>query len=164
MKKYLSIALAAVLAVGALTGCAGQSSPPVPDVPSASVNTQAVLPAENDLVDHSFTIEEYEKLLALRFEDYTEMTVAEFRDKVGASTDTDEYRQLFERLSGSTALLDQKDTNENSAFFFYTLMPLTDDNWQVTTFSGAATAVADASALPIYITFYLLWYCPFTTH
>lgn len=147
MKKYLSLALTVVLAVGVLAGCAGQSNLPAPGAPSAPVSTQAALPAGHDLADRSFTSEEYEKLLALRFDGYKEMTVAEFRDEVGAATDTDEYRHLFERISESAALFDQKDTNETAAFLFYTLMPLTDDNWQTKAFCGAATASADASAI-----------------
>ena len=129
MKKYLSLVLAALLIVGALAGCGEQENISPPDNSNTPIYTQTTLPA-----DGSFTSEEYEKLLALRFDGYEEMTVAEFRGKVGASTDTKEYTALFERLSESTALQDMKDTDEVAAFFFYTLMPLTDENWQTTAF------------------------------
>ena len=86
MKKYLSLVLAALLIMGVLAGCGEQGNTPAPDNSSTPIRTQATLPA-----DGSFTSEEYEKLLALRFEGYEEMTVAEFRDKVGAATDTKEY-------------------------------------------------------------------------
>lgn len=142
MKKYLSLVLAALLIVGALAGCGEQGNTQAPDNSSAPIRTQATLPA-----DGSFTSEEYEKLLALRFDGYEEMTVAEFRDRVGATTDTKEYTSLFERLSQSVALQDMKDTDEAAAFLFYTLMPLTDENWQTKAFNGAAITEADTSAI-----------------
>ena len=70
MKKYLSLVLAALLIMGVLAGCGEQGNTPVPDNSSTPIRTQATLPA-----DGSFTSEEYEKLLALRFEGYEEMTV-----------------------------------------------------------------------------------------
>ena len=54
-------------------------------------------------------------LLELRFDGYEEMTVAEFRGKVGASTDTKEYTDLFEQLSKDTALQELKDTHTGPA-------------------------------------------------
>ena len=142
MKKYLSLVLAALLIVGALAGCGEQGNTQAPDNSSAPIRAQATL-----LADGSFTSEEYEKLLALRFDGYEEMTVAEFRDRVGATTDTKEYTSLFERLSQSVALQDMKDTDEAAAFLFYTLMPLTDENWQTKAFNGAAITEADTSAI-----------------
>ena len=142
MKKYLSLVFAALLIMGVLAGCGEQGNTPAPDNSSTPIRTQATLPA-----DGSFTSEEYEKLLALRFDGYEEMTVAEFRDRVGVATDTKEYTSLFERLSQSTALQDTKDTDEAAAFLFYTLMPLTDENWQTEAFNGAATTDANTSAI-----------------
>lgn len=108
MKKYLLLTFAVLLALSALTGCAGQGG-------------------------------EFEKLSALRFDGYEEMTVAEFREKVGSVTDTTEYGNLFERLPESK-LYELRDTDETAAFLFYTLMPLNDDKWQTKAFSGAVTA------------------------
>lgn len=142
MKKYLSFILAVLLIMGVLAGCAEQGNTPAPANSSTPVHTQATLPT-----DSAFTNEEYEKLLALRFDGYEEMTVAEFRDKVMASMDTKEYIALFDRLSESTTLQDLKDTDEAAAFIFYTLMPLTDDTWQVKSFNGAATTDVDTSAM-----------------
>lgn len=142
MKKYLSLVLAALLIMGALAGCGEQGNTPPPVDSSTPIRAQATLPA-----DGSFTSEEYEKLLALRFDGYEEMTVAEFRDRVGVATDTKEYTSLFERLSQSTALQDMKDTDEAAAFLFYTLMPLADENWQTKAFNGAAKTDADTSAI-----------------
>lgn len=89
MKKYLSLVLAALLIMGALAGCGEQGNTPPPADSSTPIRAQATLPA-----DGSFTSEEYEKLLALRFDGYEEMTVAEFRDRVGVATDTKEYTSL----------------------------------------------------------------------
>lgn len=65
MKKYLSLVLAALLIVGALAGCGEQGNTQAPDNSSAPIRARATLPA-----DGSFTSEEYEKLLALRFDGY----------------------------------------------------------------------------------------------
>lgn len=146
MKKYLSFVLTALLIIGALAGCAEQGNTPTPANSSTPITAQAMLPT-----DSAFTSEEYEKMLALQFDGYEEMTVAEFRDKAGAATDTTEYTSLFERLSKSTALQDMKDTDEAAAFLFYTLMPLTDEKWQEKTFSSAATTDTDASAILEYV-------------
>ena len=45
------------------------------------------------------------------------------------------------------SLQDMKDTDEAAAFLFYTLMPLTDENWQTKAFNGAATTDANTSAI-----------------
>lgn len=143
MKKYLSFVLAVLLIVGVLAGCGEQGNIPAPDNSSTPIRTQDTLP-----IDFSFTSEEYEKLLALRFDDYEEMTVAEFRDKVMALTDTEEYRDLFERISSEAPLLqDLNDDEETAAFLFYTLMPLTADNWQTKAFNGAAAMDIDSDAV-----------------
>ncbi|MDE7258597.1 MAG: M56 family metallopeptidase, partial [Lachnospiraceae bacterium] len=52
-----------------------------------------------EVSDIDFTQEEYDKLMALRFDGYEDMTVSEFQDKVWALTDTPEYRDLLERFS-----------------------------------------------------------------
>ncbi len=134
MKKYLSLVLAALLIMGVLAGCGEQGNTPAPDNSSTPIRTQATLPA-----DGSFTSEEYEKLLALRFEGYEEMTVAEFRDKVGAVTDTKEYTDLFEQLPKDTALQELKDTDEDAEFLFY-ILPLAGDDWKTRSYNGEVTS------------------------
>jgi len=152
MKKYLSIILAAVLALCPLAGCAGQGSAQPPGFPGAPVNAQIMLLVENGPSDSSFTKDEYEKLLALRFDGYEKMTVAEFRDRVGVATDTEEYVKLFERISESEVLFEQKDTNEAAGFIFYTLMPLNDEqNWQTKAFSGVATSDSETGTALEYV-------------
>lgn len=150
MKKYLLFASAVLLVLSTLTGCAGQGRTQAAGIPERSASTQISLSAGNELPDDSFTNGEYEKLLALRFDGYEEMTIAEFREKVGVATDTTEYGDLFERLPESK-LYELKDTDETAAFLFYTLMPLNDERWQTKAFSGAVTVHSESGTALEYI-------------
>ena len=134
MKKYLSLVLAALLIMGALAGCGEQGNTPAPATSGIPVSAKDTLPS-----DSTFTSVEHEKLLALRFDGYEEMTVAEFRDKVGAATDTKEYADLFERLPKDTALQELKDTDEDAEFLFY-ILPLAGDDWKTRGYSGEVTS------------------------
>ena len=134
MKRYLLLVLAALLIMGALAGCGEQGDTSSPADLDTPISTQATLPT-----DSTFTTEEYEKLLALRFDGYEGMTVAAFRDKVGAAADTEEYSNLFEQLSENTALQDLKDTDEGAEFLFY-ILPLAGDDWKTRSFSGEVTS------------------------
>ena len=131
MKKYLLLVLAALLIMGALAGCGEQGNTPTPGIPVSAKDT---LPS-----DSTFTSGEHEKLLSLRFEGYEEMTVAEFRDKVGAATDTKEYTDLFEQLPQDTALQELKDTDEDAEFLFY-ILPLAGDDWKTRSYNGEVTS------------------------
>lgn len=150
MKKYLLFVSVVLLVLSTLTGCSGQGRAKAAGIPERSASTQIPLSVGNELPDNSFTSGEYEKLLALRIDGYEEMTVAEFREKVGAATDTTEYGDLFERLPESK-LYELRDTDETAAFLFYTLMPLNDDRWQTKAFSGAVTVHSESSTALEYI-------------
>ena len=134
MKKYLSLVLAALLIMGALAGCGEQGNTPASATSNTPVSAKDALPS-----DSTFTSVEHEKLLALRFDGYEEMTVAEFRDKVGAVTDTKEYADLFERLPKDTALQELKDTDEDAEFLFY-ILPLAGEDWKTRSYSGEVTS------------------------
>ena len=134
MKKYLSFVLAALLIMGALAGCGEQGNIPAPGNSGVPIRTQSTLPS-----DSTFTGEEHEKLLSLRFDGYEEMTVAEFRDKAGAATDTKEYTDLFEQLPKDTALQELKDTDEDAEFLFY-ILPLAGDDWKTRSYNGEVTS------------------------
>lgn len=134
MKKYLSLVLAALFIMGALAGCGEQENTPAPATSGTPVSAKDALPS-----DSTFTSVEHEKLLALRFDGYEEMTVAEFRDKVGAAADTKEYTDLFERLPKDTALQELKDTDEDAEFLFY-ILPLAGDDWKTRGYSGEVTS------------------------
>lgn len=151
MKKYLFFTSAVLLVLSTLTGCAGQGRAQAAGIPDRSAGSQIPLSVGNELPDDSFTSGEYEKLRALQFDGYEEMSVAEFREKVGTATDTTEYGNLFERLPESK-LYELRDTDETAAFLFYTLMPLNADRWQTKAFSGAVTVHSEDSTVLEYIT------------
>lgn len=94
---------------------------------------------KRSMPDKSFSEEDYEKLFALQFEGYEDMSVAEYQDRVWEMTDTAEYRELLERFSGDdNDLYNLKDSDETASFFFYTLEPLTAERWQSRSFGGYA--------------------------
>lgn len=118
MKKCLYIIFAVLAAANVLTGCA----------------------------DSSFQKRDYEKLLALQFDGYADMTVSEYQSRVWALTDTAEYRNLLERFSKDETLYQMKDSDETASFLFYILEPLTAENWQTRDYSGAAASAFPAPA------------------
>lgn len=111
MKKYVSIIFAVLVFVSVLIGYTGQSSK-----------------------------EDYQKLLALQFDDYRHMTISEFQNKVWQMTDTAEYQNLLERFSKDETLYRMKDSDETASFLFYILEPLTAENWRTRAYSGAAAS------------------------
>jgi len=137
MKKYLSIILAVLVAASVLTGCAGQANALEQSVVS-NTDAPASTPDKEDMPDDSFSKEDYQKLLALQFEDYRHMTILEFQNKVWEMTDTPEYSELLNRLSKDEALYALRDSDETAAFLYYVLEPLTAEKWQTHTYSGAA--------------------------
>lgn len=124
MKRVFIIFLAAVLAVGMLTSCAGQESAPGWG---------------------AYSSQDIQKLRDLQFDGYRQMTVAQFQDRVWRTTDTAEYRALLERLSRDETLYDLRDSDRDAAFLFYVLVPLTAERWQSQTYS--AEAVSESSPL-----------------
>ncbi len=96
--SLLAICIAAILIVGVTTTFAT----------SAAGSSR-----EKDTIhDTDFSDEEIDKLLALQFDGYEDMSVSEFQNKVWELTDTEEYRNLLEKFSQNTALYEQKDSNE----------------------------------------------------
>ena len=93
---------------------------------------------KNIFTDTNFSQEEFDKLLALQFDGYEDMSVSEFQNKVWELTDTEKYRDLLEKFSKDTVLYEQKDQNETASFLFYTLEPLTAERWQTRDFGGYA--------------------------
>lgn len=123
MKKtsLFAVCIAAILIVGVTT---------------AFATSAAGSREENTIPDINVSDEEFDKLLALQFDGYKDMSVSEFQNKVWELTDTKEYRDLLERFSQNTALYEQKDSNEIASFLFYTLEPLTAEKWQTRDFGG----------------------------
>lgn len=83
-----------------------------------------------------YTEAEYRMLLALKFEGYEDMTIAEFREKVFNITDTENYQALLERFTQDVQAEELKDENETAAFLYYCLIPLTAEEWKVRDFEG----------------------------
>ncbi len=136
MKNCFTIILVALLMMSALTGCAGQNSASNTNAP-VSVSK---LSEPRTIPDNSFSNADYQKLLALQFNGYEDMTVSEFQNRVWKLTDTAEYRDLLERFSKSETLYALKDTNETAAFLFDVLEPLTAEKWKTRTYSGYTTS------------------------
>ena len=120
--SLLAICIAAILIVGVTTAFAT----------SAAGSSRE----KNTVHNTDFSDEEFDKLLALQFDGYEDMSVSEFQNKVWELTDTEEYRNLLEKFSQNTTLYEQKDSNEIAAFLFYTLEPLTAEKWQTRDFGG----------------------------
>lgn len=91
------------------------------------------------LSDRTYTQEEWEKLRALRFDGYEEMSVRDFQNKVWELTDSEEYRDTLESFSLDATLYEQRDRNDTAAFLFYVLSPLTAEKWESRSFGGSVT-------------------------
>lgn len=143
MKKYLSGIFAILVAASVLTGCAGQANTPEQSMVS-NTDALASTPEPEAVPDTSLSEADYEKLLALQFENYRHMTVAEFQNKVWEMTDTPEYSELLSHLSKEEALYALRDSDETAAFIYYVLEPLTKEKWQSHTYSGAASSDSPA--------------------
>lgn len=97
MKKYLSVISTVLVIASVITGCAGQPNTPKSGVVSDIGVLDDLSAAEGitknipkDIPDDSFSKEDYQKLLALQFDDYRHMKISEFQSKVWRMTDTPE--------------------------------------------------------------------------
>ena len=123
--SLLAIGIAAILIVGVTTAFATSAA--------GSRREKAAIQNTN------FSEKEFDKLLALQFDGYEDMSVSEFQNKVWKLTDTSGYLNLLEKFSHDTTLYEQKDSNEIASFLFYTLEPLTAEKWQTRDFRGGIT-------------------------
>lgn len=139
MKKYLSIILTALLAMSALTGCTRQDSSPKQSNVSCT-NTPITTSSSRKMSDNSFSKEDWQKLSALQFDGYEDMTVSDYQKCVWELTDTAQYRDLLERVSKNETLYGLKDTDETAAFLYYVLEPLTAEKWESRDYSGYAVS------------------------
>lgn len=138
MKKGIIGFLVIALCLGMLTGCGGVAANTPSDAPAASNPTSS--DEEASASTSTFSDEELQMLRALQFDDYQHMKIAEFQSKVWEKTDTQEYSELLSRLSKDEALYALRDSDETAAFLYYVLEPLTKENWQSHTYSGAASS------------------------
>ena len=89
MKKYLSVISTVLVIASVITGCAGQPNTPKSGVVSDIGVLDDLSAAEGitknipkDIPDDSFSKEDYQKLLALQFDDYRHMKISEFQRTV----------------------------------------------------------------------------------
>lgn len=151
MKKGIISFLAIVLCLGMLAeyGIAAANIPPdVPTAenppPSGDVTSAPMSTSKSVLVSTSssapistFSNEELQMLQALQFDDYRNMKISEFQNRVWELTDTQEYSRLLNRLSKDEALYALRDRDETAAFIYYVLEPLTKEKWRSHTYSGS---------------------------
>lgn len=154
-KKITVLAIIAAVALTAIVAAvfATSAKPAVNEDNESEKASNLSYPLEENnekqqVIDASFSSEEkgpvfsesdFEKMLALKFDNYEEMSVAEFQDKVWKMTDTDEYLELFERFSKYEKKFDIE-RNETADFVLNTLFPLTGTKWQRQTLSGSFLA------------------------
>ena len=123
-------------------------------VAAAFATSASAKKAEN--TETAFSEEEYDKLLALQFDGYEDLSVSEYQKRVWELTDTTEYLELLERFSQDTAFYEMKDTDKAANFLFYTLEPLTAEKWQTREFAGyckiGQDGVSDNASLEYSIT------------
>lgn len=126
---------------------------------SASANTKSAASENVEKAKNNnayFSKEEIDRLLALQFDGYEDMSVSEYQNKVWELTDTKEYRDFLERVSQDTVFYEKRDSDELAAFVFYTLEPLTAEQWQTREFGGVCTTdyegVSDNAVLEYSIT------------
>lgn len=124
----ISVIAACALTLSVICGFATSAERPKPEEKTAGSSSDLL--NENDL----------EKFFALQFDDYRHMKISDFQNKVWKMTDTAEYRELFERYSNDETLYSMKDSDETANFLYYVLFPLTSENWQSHTYSGAVVS------------------------
>lgn len=95
------------------------------------------------IFNEEFTPEEYDKLRALQFDGYENMTVAEYQNKVWRLTDTEEYRDLLDRFSKLSdrfpvqeTFYENPYTADMAYYLIYVLEPLTAERWRKRDFGG----------------------------
>lgn len=134
IKKFsLAMTVCAAVLIGSVTAVFATSAATDMRTSEPETGTQAT-----GFRRSAFTDEEYRKLLALQYDGYETMSVAQYQDRVWVDTDTREYTDLLERFSLDEAIYSQRDVNDIAGFLHYTLMPLYGDGWQSRSFLGGA--------------------------
>lgn len=95
-----------------------------------------------EMFEGSFSEKECEMLTALWIDDYEDMTVSEYQEKLWTLTDTQEYIKLIDRLSQQTWTFetDEKQGEALEAYFeyyYYVFEPLCNEKWTKQEFAGA---------------------------
>ena len=102
-------------------------------VTSPKKNVKPLKATGTDISDKDFN-----KLLALKFDKYEDMSIFEYQNKVWKITDTKEYQDLLEYIDGDNDLYAVKDSDDLAYFLFNILEPLTSEKWREYTFNSYA--------------------------
>lgn len=91
----------------------------------------------------SYTEKECDMLADLWIDDYADMTVSEYQDKIWKMTDTQEYINLLDTFSNTiwefgTDGREGEALNQYFQYYDYVFSPLCSDRWEKREFSGAA--------------------------
>lgn len=112
---------------------------------SSANDKDLLLPIDNTV----FLNSDYEKIIALRFKDYEQMTISQYQNKVWEIADTEEYRNLIEQMSFDSQLLEMQNTNKTASFFFHTLLPLISEDWEQNQFQYGIMAPQSMNEDPV---------------
>lgn len=105
---------------------------------------EALKEALTQIPGEEFTKEESKKLFSLWIDDYEEMSVADYREKMNKMADEPGMIELVDRFSSSELAYEIKDDEEAKAlkaftdYFFYIFEPLTAEKWETREFGGYA--------------------------
>ncbi len=113
MKKNLSIILAALLLVSAVTGCAGQNRTPATQSPAADPPTA---PTSSTAPSPNYSAA-YEKLIAYKTEDYGQQSIADFNAALASTPD-----ELTEFLAAEADVISTISPDDENYDFFATTM------------------------------------------
>lgn len=101
------------------------------------------------IANTAFSNSDYEKIIALRFKDYEQMTISQYQNQVWEIADTEEYINLIERMSFDSQLLEMQNTNKTAMFFFHTLVPLISGDWEHNQFRYGIMAPQSMNSDPV---------------
>lgn len=121
--SLMAILVAIILTVGVTTAFATSAVAENKNLLAAIANT-------------AFTTDEYDKVLALQFDGYENMTVADFREKACSAIDAGypDFMELIDRMYQDRQLSEMRYTNETASFLNNTLFSLIFENWKEVSF------------------------------
>lgn len=137
-KSVMAVVAAAVLVISVTAAFATSAA--------ENKNTQA-----KSEPDTNFTEQEYEMLLALRFDGYEDMSISGYRDKIWALTDTQEYNDIIERFFQDETIYAKyettkgTDSNGTADFLYNVLSPIMSGRQSVSFNGYAVTDFSSAS-------------------
>lgn len=116
---------------------------------------EALKEALKQIPGEEFTKEESKKLFSLWIDDYEEMSVADYREKMNKMADEPGMIELVDRFSSSELAYEIKDDEEAKAlkaftdYFFYIFEPLTAEKWETGEFAGYAGDQIQITGAPV---------------